>query len=136
MKRQVLALMVGVSVAAAVVLNQSGAAPPDVNKVRQYMRPKLEHSQKLLEGLALEDYDMIARQSAAISLMSQGSNWDILQTEEYLRSSQEFRKAADAITAAAKAKDLEQATDGYLDLTRRCVECHKYLRKVRANDAD
>ncbi len=101
------------------------AAPP-LNKIMQL---KLEYSKLILEGLALEDYNKITKNSQALSLLSLESGWKILQTEEYLRQSQEFRRAANAITEASRESNLDRAALGYVGLTIRCVECHSYLRK-------
>ena len=52
---------------------------------------------------------MIAKTSQAMSLLSQATNWQVLQTEEYLQQSRDFRRAADASTEAAKKKNLDGA---------------------------
>lgn len=123
-------LMVGVASIALVAVS-SFAAKPRPNAVGEFMRAKLEHSQKLLEGLALEDFELIARQSQDLSLLSQATNWQVLQTAEYLEMSGEFRRTADALTQAAREKNLDGAALRYVDLTMKCVNCHKYVRKVR-----
>ncbi|MCX7412052.1 MAG: hypothetical protein NTW36_01250, partial [Planctomycetia bacterium] len=57
--------------------------------VAVFMRAKLAHSSEVLEGLALEDFDMIARGAQELSLASQASSWQVLQTEDYARQSAE-----------------------------------------------
>lgn len=101
------------------------------NDVHDFMRLKLDHSQKVLEGIALEDFATIAKHSQAISLLSQEANWRVLQTPDYLQHSAEFRRAADALTAAANKKNLDGAALAYVDLTMKCINCHKYVRGVR-----
>ncbi len=101
------------------------------NNVRDFMRAKLSHSQKVLEGLATEDFDMIAKNSQSMSLLSQATNWQVLQTEEYLRQSQDFRHTADVLTEAAQKKNLDGAALAYVELTMKCINCHKYVRGVR-----
>jgi hypothetical protein len=101
------------------------------DKVSKFMQVKLAHSQKVLEGLALEDFDEIAKHSQEMSLLSQSSTWNVLQTPEYLRQSGEFRRTADALTQAAKKKNLDGAALAYVELTLKCVQCHKYVRDVR-----
>lgn len=117
----------GLAVAAAALL--SFAQQP--NEVSTFMQAKLDHSKKLLEGLALEDFNLIARESQQLSLLSQATNWQVLQTEEYLEQSAEFRRTADALTEAAREKNLDGAALRFVDLTMKCVNCHKYVRKVR-----
>jgi hypothetical protein len=98
---------------------------------KAFMRAKLEHSQKVLEGLALEDFDTIAKNAQAMSLLSLAASWQVLQTPEYAQQSLEFRRSADAITAAAKKKNLDGAALAYVEMTMKCVNCHKYVRGVR-----
>ncbi len=105
--------------------------PPNKNKVALFMQAKLEHSEKVLEGLALEDYDLIVKHSEDISLLSLASNWQVLQTPEYLHQSAEFRKLTDDLTKAAKEKNLDGAALAYVGMTMKCVSCHKYVRGVR-----
>lgn len=100
-------------------------------KVSKYMRVKLVHSQKLLEALALGDFDQMVKHSQDLKLLSQESIWDVLQTEQYIQHSADFRRRADALTAAAKKKNLDGAALAYVELTLNCVQCHKYIRDVR-----
>lgn len=101
------------------------------DNVAVFMKAKLNHSQQVLRGLALEDFDMIAKNAQAMSLLCEDENWMVLQTPEYRERSTEFRRSVDTITEAAKKKNLEAAALGYVDVTMKCVTCHKYVRKVR-----
>jgi hypothetical protein len=106
--------------------------PPDrVNAVSAFMKLKLDHSERVLEGLALEDYERIAKHAGAMALLSQESSWQVLQTEEYLQQSMEFRRTAHALREAAREKNIDGATLAYMELTMKCVSCHKYVRQVR-----
>lgn len=105
------------------------AAEKDVIDV--FMRAKLQHSQKVLEGLTTEDFSVVAKHSQAMALLSQDQQWQVLQTPEYLQRSVEFRRAIEALTEAAKKENLDGATLAYVDVTMKCIECHKYLRRVR-----
>ncbi|MBX3415165.1 MAG: hypothetical protein KF708_20945 [Pirellulales bacterium] len=110
------------------------SAPPQrakPNEVADFMQLKLRHSQEVLEGLAVEDFDQIAKNAQDLSLLSQAASWNVLQTEEYLQQSGEFRRTADALTKAAKEKNLDAAAIRYVELTMKCVHCHKYVRGVR-----
>jgi hypothetical protein len=59
----------------------------------------------------------------------------VLQTPEYLQQSQDFRRTADAVTEAAKKKNLDGTALAYVELTMKCINCHKYVRGVRMADA-
>lgn len=100
-------------------------------KVSKLMRAKLIHSQKLLEALALEDFTGMAKHSQDLKLLSQESNWNVLQTEQYLLHSEDFRRRTDAVTQAARKKNLDGASLAYVELTLNCVQCHKHVREAR-----
>ena len=102
-----------------------------MDKEQVFMRTKLAHSQQVLEGLATEDFQSIADHSNQLKLISLDANWQVLQTEEYIRQSKEFRRATDNLTAAAEKKNLDGAVLAYFQLTQSCVSCHKYVRDQR-----
>ncbi len=95
-----------------------------------FMRAKLTHSEKVLDGLTREDYELIAKHSQAMSLLCQDEEWQVLKTAEYSERSREFRRSVDELSAAARAKNLEAATLAYVDTTMKCVSCHSYLRRT------
>jgi hypothetical protein len=101
------------------------------DELKDFMRIKLKHSQDLLTGLVLEDFDQITKNAEALSLLTLAESWQVFQTPDYMEQSAKFRKAADALTEAAKKKNLDEATVAYNRVTSRCVECHKYVRAVR-----
>ena len=106
-------------------------------KLAPLMQMKLDRSKSILEGLALEDYEKIAKNARALRLLSLESGWTVLQTEEYTEQSKDFRRNAELIAEAGADKDLGRATLGYVALTVRCVECHSYMRKTLGkNPAD
>ncbi|NIL96625.1 MAG: hypothetical protein GTO62_05665 [Planctomycetales bacterium] len=105
-------------------------------ELRAFMQVKLQHSQKLLEGLVLEDLDRVAKHAQQLAMLSQESAWRVFQTEDYVQYSLEFRRAAHAIVAAAKEKNLDGATLAYMDVTMKCIKCHKYVRGIRMAGVD
>jgi cytochrome c556 len=96
-----------------------------------FMQRKLSHAEKTLEGLARADFDAILTHSQAISLLCEDELWAVLETAEYRERSNDFRRSVNAITDAARKKNLEAATLSYVDATLKCVSCHKYVRNVR-----
>ena len=101
------------------------------NDLRDFMHAKLTHSQKVLEGLTSNDFDLIAKHAESLTELSLASNWQVLQTEDYVEQSREFRRASSAVRDAAKKKNLDGAALAYVDMTMKCVNCHKYVRGVR-----
>ncbi|MBC8353189.1 MAG: hypothetical protein H8E66_14425 [Planctomycetes bacterium] len=104
-------------------------AGPD--KTKAIMHAKLEHSQALLEGLATEDFARLAKHASTLSLLSLETDWNVIQTAEYRRLSEDFRRNTTKLTDAAKDKNLDGATLAYVGVTLKCVECHKYVRSVQ-----
>ena len=125
-------LAAGTVVLVVLASTMSLTAPASAqDKLSDFMTAKLEHSEKVLEGLAREDYDLIAKHSQAISLLCEDEMWAVLQTPEYVERSKEFRRSVYAITEAARKKNLEPAAFAYVDSTMKCVSCHKYVRQTR-----
>ena len=120
------------SLAATSLLRQATAeqqaAPVKPDDVAAFMRQKLDHSQDVLAGLALEDFEMIGRGAQKLALASQASSWQVLQTEDYARQSAEFRRSCDALNGAAKSRNLDGAALAWMEVTQKCVQCHRYIR--------
>ena len=111
---------------AALAVAQEPAPRPDA--VADFMRAKLGHAQRVLEGLSLEDFDLVARGAQELAIASQASSWQVLQTEEYARQSTEFRRSCESLKAAAKARNLDGAALAWMEVTMKCIQCHKYVR--------
>ncbi len=105
-------------------------------RLQPLMQQKLDHSKSILEALAVEDYSQLAKSAQALSLLSLESNWNVLTTDEYIQQSAAFRHACRVIQEAAHEKNVDRAALGFMDLTVRCVECHKYLRKNASASKD
>jgi len=114
-------------------IHQASSDPPQTppTKLSPLMRMKLDKSKEILEGLALEDYEKIAKNARSMKLLSMESGWNVLQTKEYATQSRDFRRTCDLIAEAAAEKDTGRAALGYVAMTVRCVECHAYMRKHR-----
>jgi len=123
--------------AAATILYSPAASHGQADEeLAPFMRAKLQHMQKATEGLALEDFELISKSAQEMALISQASNWQVMQTAEYRRQSTEFRRSAEALKIAAEKKNLDGAVLAYVDVTMKCVQCHKYVRSVRAAALD
>jgi hypothetical protein len=112
----------------------SQTAQANDDKVDNLMQGKLQNAKQLLEGLAMQNYDQIEKNAQQLSLLSTETDWQVLQTPEYIKLSGEFREAADSMRKAAKQKNLDGATLAYVGLTLKCVQCHKYVRSVESGD--
>jgi cytochrome c556 len=95
---------------------------------KEFMRDKLELSQRVLEGLATEDYDLIIAKGTRLSAMSKEVDWRVFENPDYDQQSATFRRQVDSLVKAAKDKNLDAATLAYVRMTMSCVDCHKLVR--------
>lgn len=112
----------------AVGLAFSSAQNKKSRATKEFMRDKLELTQGILEGLAVENFDLIISRSQRLSAMSQQVDWKVFENPDYEQQSIAFRRNVDALTKAAKNKNLDGVTLAYVRVTMSCVECHKYVR--------
>lgn len=129
--RNLLGFVVAMLAVAAVFTVPSrgiGQPPGDVD---QLMAEKLKHSQQVLKGLCIEDFEMIANNAEKLSAISKAVSWNVYQTPEYDIHSAEFRGTVKDLSTAAKKRNLDGATLAYVQMTVKCVSCHKYVRGVR-----
>ena len=101
---------------------------------KELMRKKLEHTQSILEGITLENFDLVAGHAARLGALSQEGAWRASDTPEYAEHSAMFRRNVEKLKKAAKERNLDAATLAYTKLTFNCVECHKYLRDRKVAD--
>lgn len=95
------------------------------------MRLKLGYAQDVLRALVLEDYQALDRAAQQIGGLTKAAAWGVLKTPEYARYSSEFLRAAEGLSAAARAGKLEASAGEYGNLTQGCVNCHRYIRGAR-----
>lgn len=107
----------------------AGSAQTRRNRAaKDFMRDKLELSQRVLEGLANEDYDLIIAKGTKLSAMSRDADWRVFENPNYDQQSAIFRRHVDSLVKAAKDKNLDAATLAYVRVTMSCVDCHKLVR--------
>ena len=100
-------------------------------RMTQVMRTKLDHSQRILEAVVTSNWQLLDRESREMALVVRDPAWSSLAMPEYVRHSQAFLRATDDLIAAAKLRDLESASLGFIALTTSCVNCHRYLARAR-----
>lgn len=135
MKRLSLICLAAGTVLACLLTPLALSQRPDKPDVKDFMRGKLTHMQKVLEGITTEDYDLIRKDANQLVLLSHAAEWRVLMTPEYQQHSAEFRRTAQSVVDAAKKKNLDGAALAYVDMTMKCVTCHKYVRSVRMASA-
>lgn len=114
-------LMAGTLVLAPAQSRKSRAA-------KEFMRDKLELAQRILEGVTMEDWDLIIAKGTKLGAMTQEADWRLFDNPDYDQQSKLFKQQTDALVQAAKKKDVDRATLAYVRLTMSCVDCHKIVR--------
>ncbi len=105
---------------------------PGANKIahKMFMRKKLESAQHVLEGLALEDFDLILKGAKELKTTSAAAEFMVIHDPLYTEHADDFRRVIEKMEKAGKEKRIDGATLAYMDMTMTCVECHKYVRNV------
>lgn len=122
-----LTLLVVISLAAlyaSIAAAQTGA-------LKRLMREKLEHSQQALAAVVTSDWVSLENHSRALVRATEDPAWTGLRTPEYERYSAAFVRTAEDLVSAALKRNLDDASLVYVDLTMRCVQCHRYIQRAR-----
>jgi hypothetical protein len=104
-------------------------APPAKSLAMQtFMRVKLGQAQGILEGLTVEDFDLIERNASAMFLLTKAEQWKSSKDPRFVQHSDEFARVAEQLAKYAKEKNLDGASLAYMQLTLNCIECHRLVR--------
>jgi hypothetical protein len=134
--RKVLGLVLVLAALAALPWVSGHGDEPKKDRINDLMRRKLENSQKVLEGLALNDFDKIAHHAEELLTISKDAEWKVIKTPQYEIHSNDFRRTADSLIKDAKDKNLDGCALNYVELTLTCVKCHKHVRETRRTSLD
>lgn len=115
---------------------QKEEAEEELTELQKLMRKKLDSSLKMLEGLAVEDFDLIKQGADELGDITKAEQWRVSNDAMYRQHSQEFRSKAFQASRMAKKSNLEGAALSYVQVTLSCVECHKWVRAVLLADTD
>lgn len=98
---------------------------------QMFMRAKLESAQQVLEGLAVEDFQLIKKGADRMQAMSKATEWHLIEGPIYAHHSAEFRRCCEDLAKRADQKNIDAAAMSYMQLTMACVSCHRYVRSTR-----
>ena len=109
----------------------AGKKAAGADDVHAIMKKKLSHTQKTLEGIALNNFETIQTNAEELIALSKQAEWMMIRTPEYELQTGSFRRSAQDLMKAAKDKNIDGAALSYVELTMSCVRCHKYVRDTR-----
>jgi len=113
---------------AGVWVTAAAAQTVGLNRV---MRAKLEHAQQILADVVTSNWSGLERHSQELRRAAEDPAWAVLTTPEYVRQTAAFLRASEDLLEAAKQRDLEAAPLAYVSLTMSCVQCHRYIARMR-----
>ncbi|OAI55178.1 hypothetical protein AYO44_00245 [Planctomycetaceae bacterium SCGC AG-212-F19] len=128
-------VLVAVAVLLVAALTICGHAAVQ-DAVKALMAKKLENAHKVMDGIALGDFDKIGKHADELIRVSKAVEFRVLKTPQYEVYSNDFRRNAETLGQMATAKNLDGAALAYVELTLSCVKCHKHVREVRMARAD
>jgi hypothetical protein len=108
----------------------SGASTQTV-QLRRVMQTKLEHAQRLLGDIMTNNWLALQNDAAALQRTARDPAWAVLTSPEYIRHTTTFVHATEDLLDAAKRRDLEATPLAYVSLTLSCVQCHRYVARMR-----
>ena len=104
---------------------------PDVS-LSAFMRKKLESSSLILEGLTVEDSELIVRGAKELLALSKVEKWQVFVDSEYREYSDDFRTNVKKLEEAGKTGNFDNAALQWFDVMKGCIECHQHVRRERA----
>ena len=123
------AVLISAAGATALVMAQAEQAPPRrPNQTAEFMQTKLPHVHKVIDALAMEDFEDLAQEAQTLELLTLEESWLVATTDDYRRHSTDFRRSLQDLREAAKTKNIHAATLAYVDMTFKCVKCHAHVR--------
>lgn len=95
------------------------------------MRDKLAHSQQLLGALVTSRWAQLDEHVTALRKITEQPAWMVLQSPEYARQTARFVRALNDLADAARRRDLDETPAAYTAMTMSCVQCHRYVARMR-----
>ena len=111
------------------------AADDDLNpdlSLSAFMRKKLDASSQILEGLTVEDSELIEKGAKSLMKLSKAEKWQVLISPDYREYSDEFRTDVKRLEEAAAKGNFDNAALQWFDVMKGCIECHKHVRDEKA----
>jgi hypothetical protein len=95
------------------------------------MKKKLVAAQKLLGGLALNEFDVIKENAETLNDLSKQAAFKAIETPRYQAYSDEFQRITRKMAQQAKEKNIDGVALAYVEMTLTCVKCHQHVRETK-----
>ena len=108
-----------------------GHVLPPIDDMSDVMLAKLAHTQAIIEGISVSDYDQIRLNAVDLFEISKKTEWMVQDTVTYAVLSEDFRQTVTALADDAGAGNAERVKEDFFRMTEACIDCHAYLRRER-----
>jgi len=98
--------------------------------LQHFMREKLKASTDILEGLTIEDFRLIGDGARRLYKMSTVEKWNYSNDAIYRQFSSEFQRVTQDLIKASDDRSLDRSALKWIDVTMKCIECHRYVREI------
>ncbi len=129
MKKSLLLMIAAVVWECSLLVTSSWAQVTATPEHAALMERKLLSANRVLAGIAREDFKEIATQAQRLRLLSQEAGWNVLQTPEYMRLSEDFRNTTLQLEKAAAGNNLDAVGLAFIKLSISCIDCHRHARQ-------
>jgi len=102
----------------------------------EFMRKKLNSSNRILEGLVTDDLQMVAEACDEMLELSSADRWRASNDMMYLQHSEEFRNSVKNLRSKANGQSIDGTALAWVDVTMNCIQCHEWVRNVLIADVD
>jgi hypothetical protein len=114
-----------------IAIGGSIGAAAQTTRLRGVMQAKLDHSQRILEAVVTSNWQLLETESRQLAMVVNDPAWTVLKFPEYNRHSEAFVRATSDLQDAARLRDLEVASLGFIALSTSCVSCHRAIARMR-----
>lgn len=101
---------------------------PETTEREIFMRRKLAMVNKIVEGIATEDFGLIEQGGRELVEIAESAAWKSTKDPFYGHYSSNFEQAAKGLIDAAQRKSVDKATFAYVHVTFSCTACHQHVR--------
>ncbi len=92
------------------------------------MRVKRDYAHRLLDAVVEGDFDAVREEAFRLKTIAETNDWRAVDTPEYVQRSNAFLASTERLYEAAKDEEADAVAIAYMDLTLKCVQCHRHLR--------
>ncbi len=127
---------------------KKAVAPPEKDKgsgdkkddpagsLHRFMRQKMQASNLILEGLCMDDMKTVSLASQTLLKMPSEAKWRVTNDMMYRRYSNEFVQAVEELQKEAEKNDIDGASMAWVNVTMKCLKCHKWVRNTVLAEAE